>query len=115
MDPETIANQSDGAAHAHAHNGSAIIQMRLGLEASTIVIVISLMLVIAASGMVMGLNLAKQAEMDADYKSMKTQAWLVERRLMDREAYDILNGHKTLGDDAYGPTGNLQRMQPKAR
>ena len=115
MDPETIANQSAEADHAHAHNGSSVTQIRIGLEASTIAIVISLMLIIGTCGVVMGLNLAKQSQMDADYKTMKTQAWLVERRLMDREAYDILNGHKTLGDDAYGPTGNLQRMKPKEK
>jgi hypothetical protein len=42
-----------------------------------------------------------------------SQAWLVERRLMDREAYDIANGLKVPGDDANGPTGNIHRMVPK--
>ena len=61
----------------------------------------------------MGLNLAKQAQMDQDYRDLKTQYWLVERRLMDREALDILHGTKIAGDDENGATGNLQRMKPK--
>ena len=93
--------------------GSVHTSVRVGLESSTVAIVLSLMIVIAACGLVMGLNLSKQAQMDADFKTLKTQEWLVERRLMDREAYDILNGTKLPSDDIHGPTGNLQRMIPR--
>jgi hypothetical protein len=112
MDAETTGHGSDRLDSAHAHAGSSINQIRIDLGAPTIAIVVSLMIVIGACGLIMGLNLAKQAEMDAEFKSLRTQALLVERRLMDREAYDILNGHKTLDDDTHGPTGNLQRMKP---
>jgi hypothetical protein len=95
-----------------AGNSHQITRVNIELGAATIGIVVSLMIVIGACGTVLGLNLAKQAEMDADYKTMKTQAWLVERRLMDDEAYRIVNGQKIPGDDANGPTGNLQRMKP---
>jgi hypothetical protein len=61
----------------------------------------------------MGLNLAKQSQQDEDFKAMKTQQWLLERRLMDREALDIVNGTKKPTDDAWGATGNIQRMKPK--
>lgn len=77
--------------------------------------IIALILVIAGCALVMGLNLAKQDQMDRDFKDMKTQDWLKERRLMDREAYDILNGRKVVGDDTNGPTGNLQRMKPERK
>ena len=45
----------------------------------------------------------------------KTQAWLAERRLMDMEAYAMLNGWKIPSDDQHGPTGNFQRMKPKEK
>jgi signal transduction histidine kinase len=88
-------------------------RINIELGSATIAIVVSLMIIIAACGTVMGLNLAKQSQMDRDFKDMKTQDWLKERRLMDREAYDILNGKKLSGDDEYGPAGNVQRMVPK--
>ena len=115
MDAEMTGHGSDRLDSAHAHAGSSVNQIRIDLGAPTIAIVVSLVIVIGACGLVMGLNLAKQAEMDADFKALKTQEWLVERRIMDREAYDILNGHKTLADDIHGPTGNLQRMKPQEK
>jgi hypothetical protein len=88
-------------------------RVSIDLGPTTIVIVASLSIIIAACGVVMGLNLSKQAQQDADFKDLKTQEWLVERRLMDREAYDILNGQKLSTDQEFGPTGNLHRMAPK--
>jgi hypothetical protein len=109
-DPErAIWDDSVSLDNGSIHNGSKVV---IEAAAPTLVVVVVLMIVIAACGVVMGLNLAKQAEMDADYKTMKTQAWLVERRLMDDEAYRILNNQKVSGDDTFGPTGNLQRMKP---
>jgi hypothetical protein len=88
-------------------------RVNIELGSSTIAIVVGLMVIIAACGTVLGLNLARQAQMDADFKAMKTQEWLVERRLMDKEALDILNGTRLQSDTEFGPTGNLQRMKPK--
>lgn len=50
----------------------------------------------------------------AGVKDLKTQYWLVERRLMDAEALDILHGTKLVSDTEFGPTGNLQRMKPRS-
>lgn len=61
----------------------------------------------------MGLNLAKQSQMDRDFRDMQTAEALKERRLMDMEAFAILNGWKIPGDDTHGPTGNVLRMKPK--
>lgn len=41
----------------------------------------------------------------------KTQAWLAERRLLDIEAYAILNGWRIPTDQEHGPLGNLERMK----
>ena len=112
---DTFANQAPGHNHATAHDGGAIVQLRLGLETSTIAIVVSLVLIIGACGVVMGLNLAKQAQDDRDFRDLTTQYKLNERRLMDLEGYLIVNGLKKPGDDAWGPTGNLQRMKPKEK
>ena len=68
--------------------------------------------VIAACAVVLGLNLSKQYQEDADFKLAQTRDMLLERRYMDIEAYAILNHWKIPGDDMHGPTGNLQRMKP---
>lgn len=86
--------------------------VRVELGGVTLVLVVLLMGIIASCGIVMGLNLSRQDQMDADFKTLKTQEWLVERRLMDDEAYRIVNGQKLQSDNEYGPTGNLQRMKP---
>lgn len=105
----------EDSAPSNAQHGSSVNNIKIGLDGATLAIVVSLVIVIAACGLVMGLNLAKQSQMDQDFKDMKTQDWLKERRLMDREAYDIVNGLKKPGDDAWGPTGNIQRMTPKEK
>lgn len=69
--------------------------------------------VVCSCCLLLGMNLAKQAQMDQDFKDASTHLMLVERRLMDKEAYMILNGQKVPGDDTHGPTGNMQRMTPK--
>ena len=109
MDAETVAHGSEDANHAHALSGSSVNQIRIGLDKSTIVFTI----VLAGAALIMGLNLAKQYQQDQDFRDLKVQYALIERRLMDREAYDILNGFKVPGDDTHGPTGNLQRMIPR--
>jgi hypothetical protein len=97
------------------HEGSIanVTRVHIDLGATTIVIVISLMVIIGACGVVMGLNLAKQAELDRQFLYMERQEALKERRLMDMEAYALLNGWKRPGDDTFGPTGNVERMTPK--
>jgi uncharacterized protein YceK len=108
--PEHSPDQSVHAAeHAHVN----VVRIELGKE--TLVIVIVLLIVLSGCGLIMGLNLAKQARQDQDFKDLKTQEWLVERRLMDREALDILHGIKQPGDDQWGATGNMQRMKPKEK
>jgi hypothetical protein len=99
--------------------------------------IIALMVILMSCAVVMGIDIsdrqaqqrefdrrAQQSQREADrnaaelteqMKAVKTQAWLLERRLMDREALDILHGVKQPGDDANGATGNLWRMKPKGK
>jgi hypothetical protein len=92
------------------HNGSKVI---IEANGPTLVVIIMLVVVIAACGLVMGLNLGKQAEDDRQFRDLQVQVKLLERRAMDLEAYAELNGLKVPGDDSFGPTGNLKRMVPK--
>lgn len=96
-------------------HGSSANNIRINLGGPTVAVVVGMVIIIAGCGLIMGLNLAKQAQQDESFKKMTTQQWLLERRLMDREALDILHGIKQPGDDEWGPTGNLQRMKPKSK
>lgn len=120
--PIRPTNSHDESRTAHspdesfvAHEGSNVNVVRIELGKEMFAIIILLAIVIGAAGLTMGLNLAKQSQQDDDYKAMKTQMWLVERRLMDKEALDILHGDKLPSDTEFGPTGNLQRMKPKGK
>lgn len=96
------------------HSNHAPVQsVKIDLGGVTLIAVVILGAILGACGLVMGLNLSRQAQMDMDYKNMKTQQWLLERRLMDREALDLVNGTKLPSDTEYGATGNLKRMKPK--
>lgn len=97
----------------HAGDSAVVNRISLNLGGATLIVVVLLMLIIAGNGLIMGLNLAKQSQQDQSFKDLKTQEWLVERRLMDDEAYRIVNGQKLASDDSFGPTGNIHRMKPK--
>jgi hypothetical protein len=44
-------------------------------------------------------------------REYKTQSWLTERRLLDIEAYAILNHWALPTDKEHGPLGNVERMK----
>jgi hypothetical protein len=98
-----------------AHKGANVnsVKIEFGKEATTLIAI--LLLALGGCGVIMGMNLSRQAQQDEDFKAMKTQQWLLERRLMDKEAIDILHGDRLESDREYGPTGNLQRMKPKEK
>lgn len=108
--PEHCADES-----VTAHERGNVNNVRIDLGGPTLAVVIGMLVIIAGCGLIMGLNLAKQDQMDRDFREMKTQEWLKERRLMDAEAYMIANGIKVPKDDNFGPTGNIQRMKPKEK
>jgi len=58
---------------------------------------------------------SQHAQAMDELKAAKTQMWLVERRLMDKEALDIIHGDKLPSDSEFGATGNMQRMKPKEK
>jgi hypothetical protein len=107
--PEAAASESS------ASHGSSVNRITINLGGSTLIVVIMLAGIIGACGIVMGLNLAKQDQMDRDFRADKTQKALLERRDIDIETYLMLHGVKIPGDDTHGPTGNLERMKPKEK
>lgn len=99
--------------------------VRIALGKETLAVVILLAIVIGACGLIMGLNLAKQADMDRAYaertaalteemRAVKTQEWLKERRLMDAEALLLREGFMKPTDTEFGPAGNLH-YKPKQK
>ena len=97
----------------HVAERANVNDVRINLGGTTLLVVAVLVAIIGACGLVMGLNLSKQSQMDRDFRDMQTQDMLKERRLMDLEGYLIVNGLKRPGDDSFGPTGNLERMKPR--
>lgn len=106
---------SDSPESVTASEGAHVQIVRIGLGKDTISLIAVLLVVITGCAFIMGRNLAKQDQLDNDFRSAQIQAKLEERRLMDIEAYAMLNGWKIPGDDAHGPTGNLDRMKPKEK
>lgn len=99
----------------YAERGAHVQLVKIGLGKETLAVVILLCVVIGACGLIMGLNLAKQDQMDRDFRDLATRDKLLERRYVDMEAYAMLNGWKIPSDDMHGPTGNLQRMVPQEK
>lgn len=114
MRADSYAIRSPEAWDNYAEEGSQQTNIKIGLGKETLAVVLLLAVIIGICGAVMGLNLSKQDRQDEDYRSMKTQMWLVERRLMDKEALDLINGTRLPSDTEHGPTGNLERMKEKA-
>lgn len=102
---ESPDNRQTASDHGHITNQT------VNLGGPTLVVVAVLTAIIGACGVVMGLNLAKQSQMDRDFRDLGTKYALEERRKMDLEAYLEVNGFKVPGDDENGPTGNLRRMK----
>jgi hypothetical protein len=111
--PETVASASPESQHGRAEHGGSVNNIRINLGGATLIVVVFMASIIGACGLIMGLNLAKQDQMDRDFTTQQKQTALLERRYMDMEAYAILNGWKIPGDDTHGPTGNFERMKPK--
>lgn len=66
-------------------------------------------LVISAAALIYTYNVDRVA------REAKTQAWLSERRMLDIQAYAILNGWALPSDAENGPLGNLERMKRKEK
>lgn len=93
---------------------------RFDFGAHTLLTILVFSILIGVSGVVIGLDISERAQMSREfdklaqsYGDLKKQEWLLERRLMDKEALDIIHGDKLASDTEFGPTGNLQRMKPR--
>ncbi len=98
-----------------ADRGSSVNTVRVDLGSQSLWVIAAFSVLIGTCGLVMGLNLAKQDQLDRDFRDLTTAYKLEERRKMDLEAYFEVNGLKVPGDDSNGPTGNIQRMKPKGK
>lgn len=98
-----------------AAEGANVNNFRFEFGRETLAVVLLLTVIIGACGLVMGLNLSKQDRQDERYKELNTRYMLLERRLMDKEALDILHGRKIPSDTEFGPTGNMERMNKSGR
>lgn len=114
--PDKIRNHTQSPDESiRAEPGSHVQVVKIGLGRETLAVVILLSVIIGACGLIMGRNLAKQDRLDETSRELAMRYRLLERRLMDREALDILSGTKLPSDAEFGPTGNLQRMKPKEK
>lgn len=95
-----------GISQRNATRGAQIIQVESPAKHVVPLCIASLILSVAA--------LVYAYHVDSIARDAKTQAWLAERRLMDMEAYAMLNGWKIPSDDTHGPTGNFERMKPSS-
>lgn len=114
MRPDSHITRSPDSWENYAEERSQQTNIKISFGKETLAVVILLAVVIGVCGAVMGLNLSKQDQQDQSFRDMKTQMWLVERRLMDKEALDIINGTRLPSDTEHGPTGNLERMKESA-
>lgn len=58
----------------NAAAGAQITRVNVALGSGTLAVIISLAIVIAANGVIMGLNLAKQDRQDHDFEALRRQA-----------------------------------------
>ena len=90
-----------------ADRGSSVNNIRIGLEGITLGIVLSLVLVIGACGLVMGLNIAEQRELERRYDALDRQFRMTELKLDDWTVVAHRAGLQLPGDYTRGPQGNL--------
>jgi hypothetical protein len=92
---------------------------RFDFGGQTLLTILVFSVLIGITGVMIGLDISERAQMSREfdklsesYKALTKQNWLLERRLMDKEALDIIHGDKLPSDTEFGATGNLQRMKP---
>lgn len=102
-----------------AAGGSSVNNIRIGLEGMTLGIVLSLVLVIGACGLVMGLNIAEQRELERRYDALDRQYRMTELKLDDWTVVAHRAGLQLPGDYTRGPQGDLDaesfHIKPKGK
>lgn len=90
-----------------AHEGANVntVKIEFGKETTTLIAV--LLLILTGCGVVMGLNLAKQARVDEDVLDLKRQYRMTELKLDDWTVVAHRSGLVLPGDYTRGPQGNL--------
>jgi hypothetical protein len=103
---EAISSRSPAASHAAASSGSSVVQVRMDLGGATLVVVAVLALVIGACGVVMGMNLSRQRELEDSFLKLDRQYRMVELKLDDWTVVAHRAGIVLPDDYARGPQGN---------
>jgi hypothetical protein len=80
--------------------------VRLGFEGATLVVIVIMAAVIGACGVVMGLNLSRQADMAEKYDDLRRQYRMTELKMDDWTVVAHRAGLQLPGDYARGPQGN---------
>jgi hypothetical protein len=89
----------------HAHQ--QITEVKVDLGAQTLLVVCVLTLVIAAAAAVMGMNLARQHQLEATFLQLDRQYRMVELKLDDWTVVAHRSGLVLPGDYTRGPQGDL--------
>jgi hypothetical protein len=90
------------------HDNTAPVQIvRIEVGKETLVIMLALTLVIAACGVVMGLNLARQRTLEDAFLALDRQSRMTELKLDDWTVVAHRAGLQIPGDYTRGPQGNL--------
>jgi len=82
-----------------------IVRIELGKETLTIIVILAI--VIGACGLVMGLNLSRQKEMEDRFDDLRRQYRMTELKLDDWTVVAHRSGLVLPGDYTRGPQGNL--------
>lgn len=104
-EPMTLGH-TEGSDTCTADRGSSVNNIRIGFEGTTLGIVLSLVLVIAACGVVMGMNISEQRELERHYDALDRQSRMTELKLDDWTVVAHRAGLQLPGDYTRGPQGN---------
>lgn len=99
----------DWASMTKADYGSSVNNIRIDLGGQTLVVVVLLALVIGVCGVVMGLDLSRQRDMENHYDDLRRQYRMMELKLDDWTVVAHRSGLALPGDYARGPQGNLDK------
>lgn len=95
----------DDSVITHAHGVTQVVRVEFGKE--LMVLLAILIAVIGADGVVMGLNLARQQELQYHFDNLDRQYRMVELKLDDWTVVAHRAGLALTGDYTRGPEGNL--------
>ncbi len=116
--PERVfANESPHAIHTRASENAhqQIVHNKSDLGPATLVVISLLALMIGVCGVIMGLNLSRQRELEDAFLKLDRQYRMTELKLDDWSVVAHRGGLSLEGDYTRGPQGNLDSESFKHR